>query len=203
MHKPNLYQKDRGSAGAVAIAVVAALVLVASTIYFMNQPSTQSAESPAADSAAGAMMVDGADRMTDDSTSPSDAMMAELLSLSGTVLAGSASPVIDFNQADFEKAKASDKLIVLYFYADWCPICKQEVNGAFYPAFESLNDPNVVAFRVNYKDSFTDDDESALAREHGIAYQHTKVFLKNGERILKSPESWNQNRYLSEIASAQ
>jgi hypothetical protein len=55
---------------------------------------------------------------------------------------------------------------------------------------------------VNFNDNQTDADEQALAREHGIAYQHTKVFIKNGQQILKSPESWAQSRYVTEITNA-
>jgi thiol-disulfide isomerase/thioredoxin len=119
----------------------------------------------------------------------------------GTVLAGSVAPVIDFNAEDFQVASASDKLIVLYFYANWCPICKAEV-PRMYVAFDELTTDEVIAFRVNYKDSDTDEAEEELAREHGVAYQHTKVFLRNGERVLKAPDSWDTERYLSEITNA-
>lgn len=120
------------------------------------------------------------------------------ISYQGTVLAGTVSKVLDFNKVDYDKALAAKKNIVLYFYANWCPICKREV-PEFYSAFNALNAPNLIAFRVNYNDSDTDNDEVALARQFGVPYQHTKVFLKNGERVLKSPESWDKNRYLAEI----
>jgi thiol-disulfide isomerase/thioredoxin len=121
----------------------------------------------------------------------------------GTRLAGSeATPLLDFTQADFEAALASGDLIVLYFYANWCPICKAE-QPALLGAFDELQGDGVVGFRVNFNDNETDDDEVALAREHGVAYQHTKVFVRNGERLLKSPESWNQDRYRSEISNAR
>lgn len=123
------------------------------------------------------------------------------ISFSGMVLAGSKALVIDYNQADFDKALANKKLVVLYFYANWCPVCREEV-PKMYEAFNSLEAEDVVAFRVNYNDNETDDNEKALARAHGVAYQHTKVFLKNGERILKSPESWDKDRYLTEINNA-
>jgi len=58
----------------------------------------------------------------------------------------------------------------------------------------------VIGFRVNYNDDFTDDDERALARKFGVAYQHTKVFVKNNKRLLKAPDSWGKNRYGTEIA---
>ena len=120
---------------------------------------------------------------------------------SSKVLAGKVAQVLDFNKTDYKAALKSDKLIVLYFYANWCPICREEV-PKFYSAFEQLTTDKVVGFRVNYIDSATDGDEKGLAREFGIAYQHTKVFLKNNQRVLKSPEAWEKERYLSEIQKA-
>jgi thiol-disulfide isomerase/thioredoxin len=119
----------------------------------------------------------------------------------GSVLAGTSSPLLDFNATDFAAAKASNKLIVLYFYADWCPICAEEF-PKMQAAFNSLTTDQVVGFRVNFNDDETDATEEALAREHGVAYQHTKVFIKNGQRSLKSPETWDQSRYTTEITNA-
>jgi thiol-disulfide isomerase/thioredoxin len=116
----------------------------------------------------------------------------------GNILAGSASPVIDFNETDYRAALASERLVVLYFYANWCPICRAEV-PEMYRAFDQLTTDEVIGFRINFKDNETDDIEEQLAREYGVAYQHTKVFVQNGERILKSPEGWDTRRYLDEI----
>lgn len=122
------------------------------------------------------------------------------LTFSGTVLAGTTSPLIDYNKADYDKAVASNKLVVLYFYASWCPICRVEI-PKLYAAFNQLSGSDVVGFRVNYNDSDTDANEEALAREFGVPYQHTKVFVKNRVRVLKSPETWDTARYLREIAA--
>lgn len=119
----------------------------------------------------------------------------------GTVLAGSKSPLIDYNKADYDKAIASDKLVVLYFYADWCPLCRAEF-PKMQQAFGELSTDKVVGFRVNYKDNFTDADETALARQFGVGYQHTKVLLKGGKQVLKAPDSWDKARYISEISKA-
>lgn len=116
----------------------------------------------------------------------------------GEVLAGTKSFLLDFNSADYKKALQSDKLIALYFYANWCPTCKVEF-PKMQEAFNDLDTDNVIGFRVNFNDNQTDSFEKGLAREFGVAYQHTKVFVRNGERILKSPESWEKDRYLSEI----
>ena len=114
------------------------------------------------------------------------------------ILAGKSSPLFDFTKAEYDKALRSNKLVVLYFYANWCPICKEEI-PKFYEAFNELETDQVIGFRVNFNDSDTDEDETNLAREFGVAYQHTKVFLKAGERFLKSPETWEKERYLDEI----
>ena len=118
-----------------------------------------------------------------------------------TVLAGTNSKLFEFNKEAYEAAKASDKIVLLYFYAKWCPECKKEV-PKMQAAFNELTTDNVVGFRVHYNDDQTGDDAKALAREYGIAFQHTKVILKNGQKILKSPESWDKERYLTEITNA-
>jgi len=149
-----------------------------------------------------AMMKDGEAMMDsehDGAMMEGDAMM-EKTSFSGEVLAGSASPLLDFNESDYQKAIASDKLVALYFYANWCPSCKIEF-PKMQSAFDELSGDNVVGFRVNYNDNQTDKAEKALAKEFGVAYQHTKVFVKNGERVLKSPETWDKSRYTSEIGN--
>lgn len=130
-----------------------------------------------------------------------DAMMEKTSSYQGTVLAGTTAPLLDFTKADYDAAVASDKLVVLYFYANWCPICRAEF-PKMEDAFNQLTSENVIGFRVNFNDNETDDFEKDLARQYGVAYQHTKVLVKNGEQVLKSPESWEQARYLEEINSA-
>ncbi len=122
------------------------------------------------------------------------------IQFSGTVLAGSKAKLIEFNKADYDKAVVSGNLVVLYFYANWCPICKAEF-PKMQAAFNELSSDRVVAFRVNFKDNETSAEEEALARQFGVPYQHTKVFLKGGKQVLKAPDSWDTERYISEITS--
>jgi len=103
----------------------------------------------------------------------------------------------EFSKHDYELAQ--DKIILLYFYADWCPICEAEQEQTF-AAFNEIDNENIVGFRVNYRDSETDDDEVAIAKDFGISYQHTKVILKNGKRVLKAPDSWDRARYIEELS---
>ena len=124
-----------------------------------------------------------------------------MMKYSGAVLAGKSAPLLDFAKADYDAAVKTDKLIVLYFYANWCPICKAEF-PVMQKAFNELNTDKVIGFRVNYNDDQTDNDEKNLAKQFGVAYQHTKVFVKKGQRILKSPEGWDEKRYDMEISKA-
>jgi len=131
---------------------------------------------------------------TDDST-------VEIESIEGgseKILAGNSSKYIEFNQMDYENSISENKIILLYFYASWCPICMAEQQETF-AAFNELENDKVIGFRVNYKDSATDKDEENIAEEFGIPYQHTKVIVHNGKQVLKSLEQWNKERYLEEL----
>jgi len=136
------------------------------------------------------------DMMENEKMMKNESMMESLYK--GKVLAGTASPYLEFNKEDYDNALKENKKILLYFYANWCQICKAEQPNTF-AAFNELNDTNLVGFRINYKDSGTDADEEALAKEFGVAYQHTKVILKDGKQVAKFPDSWKKQRYLDEI----
>ena len=144
-------------------------------------------------------MADKEDAMMEDGAVENEVVVGDsMMESKGNVLAGKKSPYIEFNQVDYQKALGEGKIILLYFYASWCPICKAEQQETF-AAFNELGNENVVGFRVNYRDSDTDADEEELAKQFGITYQHTKVILKDGNQVLKAPDSWDKQRYLNEI----
>ena len=210
---PNISQK--GFAMPVIIAIVAVVLVLGGVVYYANQSRTQEDKMTQEE----AMMEQKAMEEKEAMEQKEEDVMMEkegetvmekeegammdngetMMKYSGAVLAGTLAPVLDFNKTDYDAAIASDKLVVLYFYANWCPICKEETKNSLYPAFSELTTDRVVGIRVNYKDSDTDKDEEALARQFGIAYQHTKVFVKNGKQVLKAPDSWDKARYLTEI----
>ncbi len=133
-----------------------------------------------------------------DGTAREETIKQEEIKFSGTILAGSASPLIDFNKSDYEAALRTNKLVALYFYASQCLVCDEELSP-LYEVFNKLEGAATIGFRVNFNDENTDDDERNLAREFGVDAPNAKIFIKNGRRVLKSAESWDKNRYLEEI----
>jgi hypothetical protein len=163
---------EKGFAFPMIVGIIALVVIIVGGGYFyiQNQSKVQEQqkvmmEKEAMEKEAGEMMKKGGGEIM---KKENGEMMTNY---TGAVLAGKSSPLLDFTKADYDSAVASDKLVVLYFYANWCPICKAEfplMQGAFN---EIIND-KVVGFRVNYKDNQTDSDEKALAVQYGIPYQH-------------------------------
>jgi thiol-disulfide isomerase/thioredoxin len=107
---------------------------------------------------------------------------------------------VPFTKSAYDQARAEHKVIFLEFYASWCPICAMQA-PALEEAFSELKDPDVAAFRVNYKDSDTDADEQALARDFGITYQHSHVILGTDGSVKKKStgEAWSKETILSEV----
>ena len=181
--------------------VVAVLVLGGVVIYYANRSQVENSKTSEENAMMEKKAMDEKEAMEQ---KEKEAMMEKeetMMKYSGAVLAGKSAPLLDFTKADYDAAVKTDKLVVLYFYANWCPICKAEF-PVMQDAFNGLTTDKVVGFRVNYNDNETDSNEKSLAQQFGVAYQHTKVFVKNGNRILKSPEGWDQNRYTSEINKA-
>lgn len=87
-----------------------------------------------------------------------------------------------FSQAEYENALGEKKVVLLYFFANWCPICREQ-EPINLQVFESLkNESEIVGFRVNILDSEETSETKALASQFEVTYQHTYVILdKNGE----------------------
>ncbi len=106
---------------------------------------------------------------------------------------------VPFEKSAYLQAREDGKKIFLEFYANWCPSCAQQ-EPEIESAFAKITDPEIVGFRVNYKDSDTDQDEVDLAREFGITYQHTHVLINSeGDVVIKSQEFWSESQVLDKV----
>lgn len=116
------------------------------------------------------------------------------------VLSDGSSKYYDWDKAMFDKAVAEGKTVYLEFSANWCPVCKNQ-EPELIAGFAELNDPNVIGFKIHYKDDQSTPEHNALAQQYQIAYQHTKVILKDGKQVLKSPEAWTKDKFLEVMRS--
>lgn len=114
------------------------------------------------------------------------------------LIAGTVSKYFEWDKNRFEQAIKGRKTIYLEFSANWCNTCKAQ-NEHLKAGFGELNNPDIVGFKIHYKDDQTTQEMEEMARQYGIAYQHTKVILKNGKVVLKSPEAWEHTRFLDEM----
>lgn len=124
--------------------------------------------------------------ISDESSVQLDAGARKLVGYTGEMLAGTEkTPFLDFDIDDYNLAVATRKNIVLYFYSKWCPLCFQEMSEAIFPVFNSLENENVIGFRVNINDLDTDNDERELATKFAVPFQHVKLFFVQGDVKVK------------------
>ena len=84
---------------------------------------------------------------------------------------------VHFNKEGFEKALASDQLLMVDFWADWCGPCKMLA-----PVIEGLGDEyegKAIVGKINV------DDEQELAIRYGVMSIPTVIFFKNGEEVAR------------------
>jgi len=159
---------------------VIALALISMVFLFgcTQQPAPTNGDAiddSLGDSLDGSMADDGA---TDDHVGDSmdDGSMDDSMDDDGAMEEG-ATFYKPFTKAEYDAAKAGGKVIYLEFYANWCPFCRTQ-KPILESAFMNPEMPgNVAGFQVNYNDSDTDQDETNLARQFGITYQHTRIVL--------------------------
>src|SRR5688572_2117809 len=125
--------------------LVGALILIGSFVYFntKEKPTAPVQSSPTAYPQ---------ESTTSAQTAPG---------YSGKLLSGQSSPYLEFNKPDYEKALKENKIILLNFYANWCPICRAEATE-INEGFNLTNNQNLIGFRVNFNDTETDEDEKQL-----------------------------------------
>src|SRR3989344_1966367 len=118
----------------------------------------------------------------------------------GELIVGGKTPYIRYSKEDFDKAKSENKVIYLYFYATWCPICATE-RPSIFKAFNEMNYDNVIGFEVHFNDDKTTKEDEDLAKELGVAYQHTTIiFDKTGKESYRSLSRISKDKIKEEIA---
>ncbi len=84
--------------------------------------------------------------------------------------------LVKFNKDNFASAKASEKPVLVDFYADWCGPCRMVS-----PIVDEIANehPEYLVGKVNV------DDESELAKEFSVVSIPTLVILKGGKEVSR------------------
>lgn len=91
----------------------------------------------------------------------------------------------------------TNKKRVLFFYANWCPICRPA--DADIKSKVSDIPANLEIIRVNYDDSDTDKEEKSLAKKYGVTYQHTFVQIDGDGNLLQKWSGGNLADILAKV----
>jgi len=91
-----------------------------------------------------------------------------------------------FNKIEFEKSLTEGKVIMLYFTANWCPICREQEPINVEALFELIEEPDIIAFRVHILDSETTKETETLADNYEVRYQHTTVIIDSRGQTLET-----------------
>ena len=131
-------------------------------------------------------------------TTPLPAIPTSTFQPTGHVLVDATTKYIDYNDADFKKAVDEGRVIYLEFSAAWCPEC-QRLDPIIRSSIETLNDPAVVGFKVDY------DTGKELERQYNVIYQHTHIILaRDGSISWKSMKSeWDDALFQQELKKAE
>jgi len=168
----------------VAIPIIVATVVASAlAAFFINDYFYSAAPGRMADTEAGMMADDANGSMMGDDSGGNSAMM-EHTSYSGQVIAGSDTPYIRYNRADFDRALSEGKSAYVYVYATWCPTCAVE-RPKVLQAFAGMGDSSVVGFEAHWNDGQNTAEDDALEREYGVSSQHTSLFIGSDGKLVE------------------
>ena len=96
--------------------------------------------------------------------------------------------IVKVTSENFEQIKASDKPVLIDFYADWCMPCRRLA-----PIIDQIAEefPEYVICKVNV------DDEPALASQFGVSSIPTLVVIRNGEVAHQSSGARPKNQIIA------
>ena len=100
--------------------------------------------------------------------------------------------VIKISKENFESVKASEKPVLVDFYAEWCGPCRMVS-----PIVDEIAEehPEYVIGKVNV------DSESELAREFSVVSIPTLVILKNGKLVKRIVGARSKAAILEQLTS--
>ena len=100
--------------------------------------------------------------------------------------------VIKISKENFESVKASEKPVLVDFYAEWCGPCRMVS-----PIVDEIAEehPEYLIGKVNV------DNESELAREFSVVSIPTLVILKNGKLVKRIVGARSKAAILEQLAS--
>ncbi|MEK7113174.1 MAG: thioredoxin family protein [Patescibacteria group bacterium] len=91
-----------------------------------------------------------------------------------------------YSKTGYEKALAQKKVTMLYFTANWCPICREQEPINMETLEELSEDKDIIAFRVHILDSETTPEGEKLADDFTVRYQHTTIILDSEGKIAST-----------------
>ena len=96
--------------------------------------------------------------------------------------------IVKVTSENFEQIKASDKPVLIDFYADWCMPCRRLA-----PIIDQIAEecPEYVICKVNV------DAEPALAAQFGVSSIPTLVVIRNGEVAHQSSGARPKNQIIA------
>ncbi len=107
-----------------------------------------------------------------------------------------------YDPVAYQNALAEKKVVYLYFYANWCPICKAS-RPKILDAFNKINYDDVVGFEVHYNDDEVKDFDKDITRSYQIPYQHTTVISKNRGEVYRSLQELSTDEIIKELENAR
>lgn len=144
-------------------------------------------------------IVEGVPLVSEMISVPKEGVAQNISSFEGRVIAGETSFLLDAHKDDVKTALDGEGTVIFYFYSKWCTVCKKEIRDALVPAFEEVSAKETIGFQVNWDDRDVEPFEKELAQNYGIASQHTKVIVKQGQVLGVFTLPWTKEEYRNAI----
>jgi peroxiredoxin len=104
----------------------------------------------------------------------------------------------EYTTDNFKLAQEEGKLVLLYFYTDWCPGCYIELMQ-LKKALKKFDPEEIAVYVVDYKGEGVIAEEEELARDLKVDTKQTKVLIYRGHEVMRSSDPWDEKRYAFEL----